>query len=135
VTTSQVHTFFQDYVGAFVRQDIDQICFMWGYPAFMTFEGKQLTFDDEAFRNNAVRLCQFYAAQGMAYAEKDILALMQLTTTTAAVRTKDRMYKADGTILATWEHAYLLSETTHGMLIVAAMPDDENRAWRERNVL
>jgi len=69
---------------------------MWGFPAFMTFEGKQLIFDDDAFRNNAVRLCQFYAAQGMAHAEKDVLELVQLTTTTAAVRTMDRMYRQMG---------------------------------------
>jgi hypothetical protein len=131
MTATQVHTFFQEYVRAFVDHDIDRICSMWGYPAFMTFDGRQLVFDSEAFRHNAVRLCRFYTAQGMARAEKDVIDLVQLTATTAAVRTRDRLYKANGMMLTNWEHAYLLVEAPQEIRIAAAMPDDENRAWRE----
>ncbi|MSP76502.1 MAG: hypothetical protein EXR12_10230 [Rhodospirillaceae bacterium] len=131
MTAPQVHVFFQEYVEAFVEPDIDRICSMWGYPAFMAFGGRQLVFDSASFRTNVIRLCQFYATQGMARAEKDVVDLVQLTATTAAVRTVDRLYKANGTILAKWQHAYLLSETSRKISIVAALPDDENRAWRE----
>ena len=131
MTTSQVEVFFQDYVAAFVAQDIDRICALWGYPAFMTYDGQQRAFDPASFKDNAIRLCGFYADQGMTRAEKDMLELVQLTPTVAAVKTADRMYRRDGSLLASWTHAYLLSEAADGIRIVAAMPDDENRAWKK----
>jgi hypothetical protein len=132
MTTGQVQAFFSDYVQAFADQDIDRICSFWGYPAFMVFDGRQIVFDTGAFRTNAVRLCAFYAAQGMTHAEKDVIELVRLTDTTAAVRTRDMLYDANGELVAEWEHAYLLSDTSEGIKVAAAMPDGEVRAWRER---
>jgi hypothetical protein len=132
MTAAQVDTFFKDYVRAFVDQDIDRICSFWGYPAFMVFEGRQAALSDKAFRSNAVRLCAFYAVQGVTRAEKEVIFLMRLTDTTTAVRTRDMLYDAGGKIIAEWEHAYLLSDTAEGIRVAAAMPDGEVRAWRER---
>jgi hypothetical protein len=131
MTAPQVNAFFQDYVAAFVAQDIDHICSMWTYPAFMVFDGRQRVFEPEPFRDNAVRLCRFYVAQGMSRATKELVDLVPLTVTTAAVTTLDTMYRTDDTTIARWRHAYLLSESADRLSIVAAMPDDENRAWRE----
>lgn len=132
MTVPQVDAFFQDYVAAFTRRDIDRICAMWSYPAVMVFDGRQHVFDAAAFRDNAVRLCRFYSGQGMARAHKALVDLVPLTAGTAAATTDDTLYRADGTVLATWRHAYLLSEAGDRLTLVAAMPDDENRAWRER---
>jgi len=131
MTTPQVDALFQKYVRAFVEQDIESICSMWKYPAYMVYDDKRLVFDRQSFKDNAVRLCRFYADQGMARADKDVVDVVRLTATTAAARTIDRMYRADGTVLAEWMHAYLLSEVAGAISIVAAMPDDETRAWRD----
>jgi len=131
MTVPQVRTFFDDYVAAFTDRDIYRICMMWAYPAFMAFEGRQLTFDAPSFKANVERLCHRYTERGMARAEKDVVDLVPLTATTAAVTTNDRVYREDGTLLATWKHAYLLNESDSRISIIAAMPDDENRAWRE----
>jgi hypothetical protein len=132
MTAARVHKFFKDYVQAFVDPDIDRICSLWGYPAFMVFEGRQVTLDNEAVRRNAVRLCAFYSARGMSRAEKEVIDLVRLTNTTAAVRTRDTLYDASETIMVEWEHAYLLSDTAEGIKVAAAMPDGERRAWQER---
>ena len=134
MTAPQVNALFQDYIAAFVANDIDRICALWDYPAVLTWNGRQQVFESKAFRQNAVRLCRFYADQGMVRAEKDLLDLVPLTATVAAARTADRMYRADGSLLAAWQHAYLLSESPRGIRIVVAMPDDETRAWRELGV-
>ena len=68
----------------------------------------------------------------MARAEKQVIGFVALTETTAAVRTRDRLYDASGTLMAEWEHAYLMSDTPDGLKVAAALPDDEHRAWRER---
>jgi hypothetical protein len=132
MTAVQVHDFFKGYVQAFVERDIDGICARWDYPAFLAAGGRQFALDREAFRRNLVRLCAFYDAQGLARAEKDVIGFVTLTETTAAVRTRDRVYDVSGALIVEWEHAYLMSDTADGLKVAAALPDDEHRAWRER---
>ena len=132
MTALQVHDFFEGYVRAFVDRDIDGICVRWDYPAVLVSGGRQVALDREAFRRNLIRLCAFYDAQGLARAEKKVIGLVTLTETTAAVRTRDRVSNASGALIAEWEHAYLMSDTADGLKVAAALPDDENRAWRER---
>lgn len=132
MTAVQVHDFFEGYVRAFVDRDIDGICACWDYPAFLASGGRQVALDREAFRRNLVRLCAFYDSQGLARAEKSVIGFVTLTETTAAVRTRDRLYDAPGALIAEWEHAYLMSATADGLKVAAALPDGENRAWRER---
>jgi len=132
MTAAQVDDFFQGYAEAFSREDVDEICALWDYPAFMSYEGRQAVLDKDQFRQNTFALCAFYRAQGLARAEKQVLDLARLTPTTASVRTEDRLYNAEGDLIAAWEHVYLLSQTAHGIKAVAALPDNELRAWRER---
>src|SRR5258708_4412052 len=98
----------------------------------MCFGGRQTVLDSEAFRANAVKLCAFYAAQGVVRADKEVLELSRLTKTTASVRTADVLRDAEGSVVAQWEHVYLLVETSDGIRVAAALPDDEIRAWQER---
>jgi hypothetical protein len=132
MTATQVDAFFQDYADAFSRQDIDRVCELWDYPAFMSYAGRQAVLDRPAFRRNTAALCDFYRGQGLARAEKQVLELARLTATTATVRTQDRLFDADGRLITEWEHVYLLSETPAGIKVAAALPDNELAAWRER---
>ena len=132
MTAVQVHDFFKVYVQAFVDRDIDGICARWDYPAVLVSGGRQVALDREAFRRNLVRLCAFYDAQGLARAEKKVIGFVTLTATTAAVRTRDTLSDVSDALIVEWEHAYLMSDTADGLKVAAALPDDENRAWRER---
>jgi len=132
VTAAQVHSFFKDYADAFSSGSVDRIQASWSFPAFMCFGGRQTVFDSEAFRANAVKLCAFYAAQGVVRADNEVLELSRLTDTTASVRTACVLRNAEGGVVAEWEHVYLLVETSDGVRVAAALPDNEVRAWRER---
>jgi|SRR5579859_428188 len=132
MSVDQVDAFFQDYALAFSRRDVDHVCALWDYPAFMSYEGRQAVLDQKDFRLNTTRLCDFYERQGLRHAEKQVLELAHLTATTATVRTRDRLFNADGGLIAEWEHVYLLSETAQGIRVAAAMPDNELAAWRAR---
>ncbi len=132
MTAAQVDAFFQGYADAFSREDVDTICALWDYPAFMSYEGRQAVLDRDQFRQNTFGLCAFYRAQGLVRAEKRVLELARLAQTTASVRTEDRLYNAAGELIAEWEHVYLLSATAGGIKAVAALPDNELRAWRDR---
>jgi hypothetical protein len=132
VTAAQVHSFFRDYADAFSSGSVDRIEASWSFPAFMCFGGRQTVFDSEAFRANAVKLCAFYAAQGVVRADNEVLELCRLTDTTASVRTVYILRNADGGVVVEWEHVYLLVETSDGIRVAVALPDNEVRAWRER---
>jgi hypothetical protein len=132
MTAVQIDDFFTGYVRSFVERDIDGICARWAYPAVLASGGRQWALDREAFRHNLVRLCAFCDSQGLARAEKQVIGFVTLTETTAAVRTRDRLYDASGALIVEWEHAYLMSSTPDGIKVAAALPDGEHRAWRER---
>ena len=132
MTAAQVHGFFKDYADAFSRGSVERIQASWSFPALMCFGGRQSVLDSEAFRANAVKLCAFYAAQGVVRADSEVLELSRLTDTTASVRTAYALRDADGGVVAEWEHVYLLVETADGIRVAAALPDNEIRAWRER---
>jgi hypothetical protein len=131
MTASEIDNFFQSYAAAFSRRDVDAICGLWDYPGFMSYQGKQAVLEREAFRRNTESLCAFYAARGLARAEKQVLEIGRLTDTTASVRTADTLFDAQGELITRWEHVYVLSETAQGLKAVAAFPDNELKAWRD----
>ena len=132
MTAGQVHSFFKKYAQAFTDGDVDAICGLWDYPAFMSYDGRQAVLDAESFRVNTRSLMTFYKAQGVVRAEKEVLELTRLTETTASVRTSDTVFDQDGNVVAEWEHVYLLSDTPTGIKVSTALPDGELRAWRSR---
>jgi hypothetical protein len=132
MTAQQVDDFFQAYAAGFTRLDVDDVCHRWAYPAYFVYRGVRSSLSEAEFRTNTEALCRFYASQGMARATKETLDVVQLTETTATVRTADALYDAQGQLIAKWVHAYLLSDTTEGLRVVCAMPDEELEAWGER---
>jgi hypothetical protein len=132
MTMADAEAVFAGYAKAFTEMDVDEVCARWSYPAFMAGRGKQASLDEAAFRQNAVALCAFYSAQGVARAEKQVLELARLTETTSTVRTADTLFDARGDLVAAWEHVYLLTETPAGVRVAVALPDGELAAWRSR---
>jgi hypothetical protein len=131
MTATEINSFFQTYADAFSRSDVDGICALWDYPGFMSYQGSQAALDRDAFRRNTISLCAFYAARGLARAEKQVLEIDLMTETTATVRTADTLLDAAGAVITRWEHVYVLSATPGGLRAVAAFPDNELKAWRD----
>ncbi len=132
MTMLEAQDFFIEYAKAFTDMDVDEVCARWSYPAFMAARGNQTSMDETAFRTNTIALCNFYRAQGVARAEKQVLELVRLTETTSTVRTADTLFDAKGDLVAAWEHVYLLTETPLGVRVAVALPDGELAAWRSR---
>jgi hypothetical protein len=128
----EIAAFFEAYAEAFSRGDAEAVCALWAFPAFFAARGKRAALDEAAFRANTEALLAFYRAQGMARAEKRLLAAEPLFDGLWLARTGDRLLDAGGAIIAEWEHAYLLSRTDGGLRAVAAMPDAELDAWQAR---
>jgi len=132
MTAASIQRFFQSYADAFSRSDIDDICEKWAYPAYFVANGHRASLAAPEFKKNTEALCQFYALRGVARAEKEVIEISRLTGSTISVRTADTLFDAAGDEIVAWEHVYLLSDTTDGPRVVAAMPDAELAAWRDR---
>jgi hypothetical protein len=130
VTRTQVEAFFDDYAEAFSRRDIDRICELWAYPAFMAARGKAASLDAAQFRSNTEKLCAFYAGRGLARAAKRVLEMHALTSAIAAIVTEDLLYNQHGGEIAKWRHGYLVSEGDAGLAVIAAFPEAELDAWQ-----
>jgi hypothetical protein len=132
VIRAQVEAFFAEYATAFSRRDLDRVCELWAYPAFMAARGKAASLDAAQFRANTERLCAFYAERGLARAAKRVLDIHALSNAIAAVATEDRLYNRQGAEIANWRHAYLVSEGEEGLRVIAAFPEAELDAWQKQ---
>jgi len=132
MTAAQVEEFFARYVNAFSRFDVDEVCKLWAYPAYVAGRGKRASLTEQEFRSNTLNLCAFYRKQGMTEARKAVLEISRLTKTVTSVRTSDRILGQAGAVVLEWEHTYLLSETSDGIKVITALPDEEIAAWHAR---
>jgi hypothetical protein len=132
MTTAQLDALFAGYAEAFTCGDVDRICDSWAYPATITGRGKRASLDAAAFRANIHALLAFYRAQGVASARKRVLRFDEQFDGTALVRTKDRLADAGGAPIASWEHVYIVTDTTEGPRVIMAMADGELDAWQAR---
>jgi hypothetical protein len=132
VTLKEVQILFDDYAEAFSSGDVDRVCSHWAYPAFFAARGRSAALSEDEFRKNTAALDDFYRAQGVARATKTVLCLDEQFPGLAFVRTADKLTGGDDTLVAEWEHGYLVSETVSGLKVVAAMPDQELDAWERR---
>ena len=73
-----------------------------------------------------------YAAQGVATADKEVLEIARIAPGCVLVRTADTLSGAGGSFIAAWEHVDIVSDTTAGLKVVAAMPEGELAAWQAR---
>ncbi|MDP9414027.1 MAG: hypothetical protein M3Q08_08020 [Pseudomonadota bacterium] len=132
MTLREVEALFHDYAAAFSSGDVDRVCSHWNYPAFFAARAKRAALSEDEFRKNTAALSDFYRNQGVVSATKAVLRVDEQFTGLAFVRTADKLTDSNGEIVAEWEHGYLVSETSEGLRVVAAMPDEELDAWQRR---
>ena len=133
MTRESLDDFFTHYADAFSRGDVGEIGRLWKLPAFITTRDKSACFaDPEAFRRNTEAACAFYRGQGVARAKKCVLEIKLLGEGVAVVTTRDELFGGAGEEIARWEHAYLVRETADGLRAIAAVADNEVKAWKAR---
>jgi hypothetical protein len=130
---SDIALFFHAYASAFTSCDVEAIGDLWAYPAFLTAGERTATYPDgEAFNGNTEKLCEFYRAQGMHEAEKEVISIQELYPSIVQARTKDILRDKNGDVIAEWEHVYLLREYTDGWKAITAVADGEIAEWARR---
>ena len=133
MTRESLDEFFTHYADAFSRVDVEGIGRVWKLPAFITTRDRSSCLaDPEAFRRNTEAACAFYRRQGVARAKKRVLEIKLVGEGVAVVTTLDELFDGAGEQIARWEHAYLVRETADGLRAVAAVADNEVKAWKAR---
>lgn len=124
--SADIDAYFQAYAKAFSAFDTRAVTRLWHFPAFISTSGHSVAFDNPAaFEANTEALCRFYKAQGMVRAEKSLLTVTPLYDGVVLARTADRLMGMDGSLIADWEHCYLLRRMQAGWRAVAAVADGE----------
>ena len=67
--------------------------------------------DREAFRNHCVTLLDFYRKQGVAELTGELLSSEELFPGVSQARMAYAMLGSEGTLIANWEHVYILQKT------------------------
>jgi hypothetical protein len=132
MTAEAIHAFFQRYVRAFVRGDVDGVVGCWGFPATISMPAGAVILDEPTFRKNTEALCGFYSRQGMADARVKVSGIHPLGRNVAGVTTDYDLYDSAGGLVAAWRNAYLLREGDGAIHAVVAVADAEIEAWAER---
>ncbi|HVQ07318.1 MAG TPA: hypothetical protein VMS43_02680 [Allosphingosinicella sp.] len=132
MTSEAIQTFFDHYVDAFSRRDIDAVMSLWTFPATITTPAGSFVFDEPAFRTNTEALCRFYDRQGTVEARKRVSGIHELSPAVATVTTEDELYDEEGSLIAAWRHGYVLRETAQGIRAIVAVADAEIEGWAAR---
>ena len=132
MTDEAVQSFFDSYVDAFNRNDVDAVMKQWTFPATISIPAATHVLDGAAFQKNTQALCDFYRRQGMVEARKRVSSIHHLGPNVANVTTEDVLYDADGKPIASWQHGYVLRETDGRIHALMAVADGEIEAWAAR---
>jgi hypothetical protein len=132
MTRAEASLFFDSYAACFSRGDAEGVLRHWTLPAFISGSGGRsgsfLTAD--VFLGNVRALCDFYRRRGIVRAEKQILDIQSLYDGVALVRTGDRLHDVSDSIVAEWEHVYVLRRQPEGWRAFLAIADGELAAWK-----
>ena len=132
MSLAEAQAFFERYAASFTRGDIAAVSDARAMPCFISGPRSGAFADAEAFARNTEGLLAFYAAQGLARAEKTVLSAQEQYDGVTLVRTADRLSDASGEEIACWEHVYLMRRFSDGWKVVAAVCDGEVEAWAAR---
>ena len=121
----------QSYVAAFSGYDASGIIAHWAFPALILNEGARIVFKSaDQFLRNTDMLLSFYERQGIARAERRLLACFEMSASAASMRVHDVMLDRESSVIAEWEASYLLQRIDGAWKAVFAVADGEAAVWK-----
>jgi ketosteroid isomerase-like protein len=127
----EIANFFVNYVAAFASSDADALSELWDEVALFPSPTGNFAMSREAFRDHCVTLMGFYRDQGVFKPEAKLLSTSELFPDVAQARLCYRMLGEGGTLVAEWEHVYILRRTDRWRVSLT-IADGEMAAWAAR---
>jgi len=121
------------YVKAFSSYDPQAIAAHWTFPALILSSGRSIGFKSaEQFTKNTDALLGFYKVHKVDRALRSLVDCMLLNEETVSITVDDQMVEADGSVIVSWQAAYVLQRLDGEWRAVCALADGELAAWAER---
>jgi hypothetical protein len=127
----EIAVFFESYVDAFSRGDVDALCALWEPVGLFPTSAGNFAMDTQTFRGHLLKLMNFYKAQGVTRPEGSLLDATELFPNVAQARMVYRMLSHGDELIASWEHVYILRRKD-GWQVSLAIADGEMAAWGPR---
>lgn len=126
---NEIKAFFSAYLTAFKHQDASAISELWDEVGLFPSPTGNFSMDREAFRNHCVTLLDFYRKQGVAELTGELLSSEELFPGVSQARMAYAMLGSEGTLIANWEHVYILRKTDGQWRVSLTVADNEMAAW------
>ncbi|MEO0712282.1 MAG: hypothetical protein AAFY37_00030 [Pseudomonadota bacterium] len=126
---SEIKEFFETYLDAFAREDAGALSELWDEVGLFPSPTGNFSMERDAFRDHCGTLMDFYRQQGVATPSGVVLAAEVLFLNVAQARKAYRMLASYGTVVAAWEHVYILRKTEDRWRVSLTIADDEMAAW------
>ena len=130
----EIAAFFATYIDAFVRRDADALSLLWDSVGLFPVPTGNFAMERAAFRDHCVKLMDFYHRQGVVQPEGELLSASELFPNVAQARMAYRMMGEAGTLIAKWEHVYILRRTDRWRVSLT-IADGEMAAWSAKGAL
>lgn len=125
---SEIAAFFARYVDAFARRDADALSELWDPVGLFPAPTGNFAMERSAFRDHCVTLMDFYQRQGVTRPEGALVQATELFPGVAQARMAYRMYGENDTLIAAWEHVYILRRHADWRVSLT-IADGEMAAW------
>ena len=116
------------YVDAFARHDADAIAMLWEPVGLFPSATGNFAMERDGFRDHVVTLLDSYRRHGVVRPVGTLLSAVELFPHVAQARVAYRMEGADGTLIAGWEHVYILRRAEEWRVSLT-IADGEMAAW------
>ena len=126
---NEIGAFFLAYLDAFDRQDASAISKLWDEVGLFPSPTGNFSMDREAFRSHCVTLLDFYRKQGVAEPTGELLSAEELFSDVAQARMAYKVLASNETLVAAWEHVYILRKLDGNWRVSLTIADDEMSAW------
>lgn len=124
----EIDQFFARYVDAFARRDADALSALWEPVGLFPSRSGNFAMPRDAFRDHCVTLMAFYQQQGVVRPVGEVLSADELFPGVAQARIAYRMLGDKDTLVAEWEHVYILRRSD-GWRVSLTIADGEMAAW------
>lgn len=124
----EIAAFFADYVDAFARGDAEGLSALWEPVGLFPSPSGNFAMPREAFRDHCVTLMDFYRRQGVVRPLGELLSAAELFPDVAEARMAYRMLGEGDTLIAQWEHVYILRRNERWRVSLT-IADGEMAAW------
>lgn len=133
-TRKEISDFFKTYARAFSEYDLKKISSLWALPCIVISNEVSVSFSTAAeYEENLEKLCKFYRSVSMAEANKIVLDVSYLTSTTVSARTQDTAFNSDGEAIVSWQQAYVLQRFESGWKAMMTVADGEVTTWAAKD--